>query len=246
LKYQFFLDETGDHGLSHIDEHFPIFLLCGCLFKEDEFIEREKIINGFKIKYFGTKNIILHSRDIRKCEGPFQVLFDLEIKKHFYEDWNQIISASKFVIIGSGIQKERHIKKYGKGARDPYSLSLSFIIERLVFCLEKSDKNATVEIMVEKRGKKEDEKLLSHYNSIYDRGTYFIKPERLRDRIKSFGFFGKTQNLVGLQIADLCAYPLARHIINPAEPYLPFGILESKIYCKGGGDYRGWGLKVFP
>ena len=243
MKYQFFLDETGDHGLSYIDSNFPLFLLCGCLFREDEFIDTERKINEFKIKYFGTKNAILHSRDIRKCEGPFQILFDLEIKKHFYEEWNKIIGDANFIIIGAGIQKEEHIKRYGKGAKDPYSLSLTFIVERLIFCL---DKYAVVEIKVEKRGKREDETLLSHYNSVYDRGTYYVSRERMQERIKSFWFFGKSDNLVGLQIADLCAYPLARHLIRPDEPYIPFKVLENKIYCDGNHNYKGYGLKLFP
>jgi hypothetical protein len=246
LNYYFFLDETGDHGLGYIDHNFPIFLLCGCLFREDEFIKVESNINEFKTNYFGSTNVILHSRDIRKCEGPFQILFDLEIKKHFYEDWNRIITDAQFVIIGSGIHKGKHIKKYGKGAKDPYSLSLSFVIERLIFCLDKNNKTATAEIKAEKRGKKDDEGLLSYYHSISDRGTFYVSRERLKERITSLGFFGKTDNLVGLQIADLCAYPLARHLLNPGEPYIPFGVLENKIYCKGKGDYKGYGLKLFP
>lgn len=32
------------------------------------------------------KNWILHSRDIRKCDKEFKILFDLDIKKQFYED----------------------------------------------------------------------------------------------------------------------------------------------------------------
>jgi len=38
MKYHFFLDETGDHGLSYIDRNFPLFLLCGCLFREDSLL----------------------------------------------------------------------------------------------------------------------------------------------------------------------------------------------------------------
>ena len=36
MKYHLFLDETGDHGLTHIDKNFPVFLLCGCLFSDQE------------------------------------------------------------------------------------------------------------------------------------------------------------------------------------------------------------------
>ncbi len=80
MKYYFFLDETGDHGLDFIDKNFPLFLLCGCLLREDHLAKLEKEVNAFKLKYFKTANVVLHSREIRRCEGSFQILFDLRIK----------------------------------------------------------------------------------------------------------------------------------------------------------------------
>src|SRR3989338_3275460 len=216
MKYFFFLDETGDHGLDYVDDNFPLFLLCGCLVREDHLKAIEDKINALKQKYFKSEKVILHSRDIRKCEGSFQIFFDL------------------------------HIKKYGKGAKDPYSLALSFVIERLIFCIDKTYRNAIIEILAEKRGRKEDLMLLSHFNSTMDRWTYYVSSERLKGKIVRFGFHAKKENIVGLQIADLCAYPLARSILNPGEPYIPFEIIRHKIYSNEKGEYEGWGLKVFP
>ncbi len=246
MKYYFFLDETGDHGLSFIDKNFPLFLLCGCLFQEDALLETEQKLNDFKIKYFQTKEVILHSREIRKCEGAFQILFDLSLKAKFYENLNSIFREAKYIIIGAGINKEEHIKKYGKQAKDPYSLSLSFIIERMIFCLDALDKRSSVDIKVELRGKKEDEMLLAHFNSILDGGTYFVSRERLKKKVASFKFCGKRENFLGLQIADLSAYPLARYLLNPKEPYPPFDIIKNKLYCDEKGEIWGWGLKLFP
>jgi len=231
--YYLYLDETGDHGLSYIDHNFPIFLLCGCLFEQNEIENTEKEVNLFKQKYFNTSSVILHSREIRKCEGAFQII-------------NSIIKNSKFKIIGVGINKEEYIKKYGKSAKDPYSLSLFFIIERLIFYLDELDKKSEVEIVAEKRGGKEDQKLLSQFNSTLDLGTYYVSSERLKKKIKKFEFNFKKDNIIGLQVADLCAYPLARHLLNSEEPYIPFMIIEEKIYCNKKGKYDGWGLKLFP
>jgi len=245
-KYHLFLDESGDHGLSFTDQHFPLFLLAGCLFSDEELEKAEKEINNFKKEFFGTTNVILHSRDIRRCEDAFQILFDLELKKRFYERLDEIISEVDFAIIGSGINKKDHITKYGKRAKDPYPLSLSFIIERLIFYLEKKGTNTTIDIKIEKRGKREDQKLLSQYNTILDRGTHYIPSERLKNKITDFELFFKRDNVVSLQIADLCAYPLARYILNPKEPYPPFEIIKSKIYCDNKGNFNGYGLKTFP
>lgn len=246
MRYYFFLDETGDHGLSYVDKNFPLFLLCGCLFRADELDNVKAKIDNFKWKYFKTTEVILHSREIRKCEGSFQILFDLSLKAEFYKDLNKILEGAVYKIIAAGIDKEEYIKKYGKGAKDPYNLSLSFLIERLIFCLNSLDKEGVVEIKAEPRGKKEDQMLLSHFNSILDLGTFYISSSRLKEKIINFKFHSKRKNIVGLQIADLCAYPLARHLLNPKEPYIPFKIIEEKIYCNKKGEYDGWGLKLFP
>jgi len=246
MSHFLFLDETGDHGLSFVDKNFPLFLLCGCIVEASSLKKIEDETNAFKQNFFHTPQVILHSRDIRKCEGSFQILFDLELKADFYKELNLLLNKADYCLIGSGIQKEEHIKKYGKGAKDPYALSLSFILERLIFYLDGFNRDATVEIIVEERGKKEDQTLLSHFNSILDRGTYFIDPQRLRRKVKSFSFHSKQENIVGLQIADLCAYPMARHLLRPEEPYVPFEIIEKKIYANKEGQYMGWGLKVFP
>lgn len=110
----------------------------------------------------------------------------------------------------------------------------------------RSDKNAQVKILAEERGKKEDQMLLSHFNSIIDRGTFYVSPDRLKQKVKGFSLHNKYDNITGLQIADLCAYPLARHLLHPKEPYIPFRIIEKNIYANNKGKYMGWGLKVFP
>lgn len=245
-NYRFFLDETGDHGLTFIDESFPIFLVVGCLFEESEYLKVSEEINALKNEFFGSNKVILHSRDIRKCEGTFQILFDLELKKRFYEKLNKIISDAKFTIIAVAIDKKKYIEKYGRGAQNPYTICLSYILERLVFCTDQATEISTISIDIEKRGKKEDAQLLAHYNSIIDRGTYHVDSNRFKQRIANFMMKSKKDNEIGLQVADLCAYPIARHVLNSEEPYIPFKIIEGKLRKGANGRVDGYGLKTFP
>ena len=245
-KYHFFLDETGDHGLTFIDSNFPIFLLAGCLFEDSEYQKVTTEINTLKQEFFKSNAVILHSRDIRKCEGAFQVLFDLDIKKNFYEKLNNIITNAKFTIISVAIDKKKHIEKYGKAANNPYSICLSYILERLIFQTDNKDLISTVSIVIEKRGKKEDDQLLAHYNTIIDRGTFHVSLDRFKKRIENFSMIAKKDNNIGLQIADLCAYPIARHVLNSEEPYIPFNVIKCKLRCDSNGKVDGFGLKIFP
>ena len=66
---------------------------------------------------------------------------------------------------------------------------------------------------------------------------------RLTDYKLSIVFREKRENINGLQLADLIAYPVARYVIDQERANPAFEIIEPKIYAKGGKRY---GLKIFP
>jgi hypothetical protein len=133
MKYYLFMDESGDHGLTTLNPDFPVFLLCGVLISETDYTTLSTQINELKTSIWGDKQVILHSRDIRKCEKEFQVLFDLDLKAIFYNQLNQLISSNNYTVIASAIQKDNFIRRYGRLSKDVYELALSFIIERAIF-----------------------------------------------------------------------------------------------------------------
>jgi len=59
-------------------------------------------------------------------------------------------------------------------------------------------------------------------------------------------FANKLANMPGLQMSDLAAYPIARHIMNPAAPNPAYAALSHRIRRSPQGQILGWGLKVFP
>lgn len=245
MKYHLFIDESGDPSLSTINADFPVFVLLGCLVEDSEYKTICEKIKNLKIDIFGSEHAILHSRDIRKCEGVFAKLFDLEVKDVFYKKLNIILEESNYVVISVGIKKKEFIEKYGKIADDPYELSLSFLLERAVMETDKGSGN-TLSIVIESRGRVEDEILQKRYNRLLDKGSGHITPSRFKARFEKMEFKKKRENDCGLQIADLCAYPVARKIINPSEPYPAYEIVLKKFRKDSHGSYLGFGLKIFP
>lgn len=209
-NYNFFIDESGDHGLTKIDTDFPVFLLCGVLIKEEDYETVRQAINTLKHSIWGNKEVIFHSRDIRKCEKEFQKLFDLEIKKYFYEELNKIIAGSPYTIIASAIQKGRFIEKFGKLQDDVYEVALSFVIEQSIIALHSMEAESNLSIVIEKRGKKEDKQLDDHFQRIVARGTGKLSTAQVALCNPTFTFKNKKENINGLQLADLVAYPIAR------------------------------------
>lgn len=243
MKYYLFIDESGDHGLKTIDSSFPVFLLCGVLISESEYAHINSIVNQVKLKYWNNINVILHSRDIRKCNNEFKILFDLKVKEQFYNDINGILTSNNYKIISSAIDKISFIKKYGKLEDDVYEIALSFILERTIFCLDEIQDCDSLEIIIEKRGKKEDAKLANHLNKLSQVGTFYVDAERMKKYSTKHSFLDKRQNNNGLQISDLLAYPIAKKIIFPEGLNVSYELIKDKFYSKNGKRY---GLKVFP
>lgn len=242
-NYVLYLDECGDQNLSSFDLQFPIFTLCGIVVSDEQDIALAERINALKMDIWNNTNIILHSRDIRKCQNGFEVLFDLDVKKRFLESVNAILGDDIYIIICCAILKESYIRQYGK-LNDVYGLSLSYIMERVVFYLDSVGKdNIELRTVIERRGKKEDKSLLNYYNRLLDRGTYWVNGERMRSYFKRFDMRWKSENVVGLQVADLVAYPITRHVLNPEGVNLAYDVLKKNIYQVDGKMY---GMKVFP
>ena len=244
MQYNLYIDECGDQNLANFDEQFPIFTLCGVIVSEEKKVWLEEQISNLKQEFWGNQYTILHSRDIRKCQRGFEILFDLDVKKRFYDRVNAILGAKGvYTIVACSILKEPYIRNYGK-FNDVYSQSLSFVLERTVFYLDSlKDKEIKLNTIVERRGKKEDEALRLYYNHLLDRGTYWVSPERMRKYANSFAMLPKKANIIGLQVADLIAYPVTRHILDPNEPNMAFDIIKDNIFVEDG---KMRGIKIVP
>ncbi len=238
-----YIDESGDHGLSNLNPDFPIFLLCGIVISFESYEGLSKGFNSVKQDIWKSNSVIFHSRDIRKCEKEFKYLFNIDLKAEFYKKLDNIIGGCDYKIIAAAIKKENYIKKYGKLSNDVYEISLSFVIERAIFYLESLKENdISLEIIIERRGIKEDKKLHEHFQKILSRGTGYIKADKLSRYNPTISFKNKKENINGLQLADLIAYPIARYVLEPERVNPSFEVFKDKLYKKSEKRY---GLKIF-
>ena len=244
-EYYLFLDESGDPSLKSINHDYPIFALLGILISKSDYETLNQVFDKMKLKYFGSTEVVFHSRDIRKCDGVFAKLFDLNTKKHFYYDLDKVMHETNYKIIASAIKKEEHLELFGKLADDPYEIGLSFLLERVVYELD--EMNATAEVIIESRGDKEDSNLAGKYNQMVTRGSKRVDGKHFMLRLGSkVDFHRKEENDNGLQMADLCAYPTARHILHPDQPQPAYDIIADKFRTSNHGQVEGYGVQIFP
>ncbi len=240
--YIVYVDESGDHGLLNIDPDYPVFVLAFCIFQKQTYVEQiVPEIQKLKFRFWGHDGIILHSHDIRKSKGNFNILMNEGVRNQFLPAIQSVIEGAQFTLIASLIDKEKLRVKY-QNPSDPYTIALAFCMERLQFFLkDNSQGNQEVHVLVESRGKIEDNELELAFRRIKDGTPYVESMPNL-----NIVFMDKKHNSAGLQFADLVAHPIGRHHIKPAQPNLAYKTIETKFRRSTSGNIRGYGLKTFP
>ena len=152
--YVIFVDESGDHGLTSIDDNYPIFVLDFCIFEKDHYV-----------------NVVVPTPFLKSTanttESPIWWLSE--------EEGVRMTSLNSFSV------ESAMAKTAGAG-----ELGLELV------------------------------------------------------------FADKKANSSGLQLADLTARPIGRHVLNPEQRNRAWEIIEQKFRRSTSGKVDGWGLKVFP
>lgn len=242
LSKVMFVDESGDHSLLKIDFSYPVFVLAGVIMAAD-FATNElpKMVRAFKERFFGRSDFRLRTADIRRNRGIFSELKDPCKRQAFFDALTEFIETLPFSVVACGIRKQDHVKQYGDIAMDPYQLSLTVLVERFCFDLGYGNRGT---IVAESRGSHLDKVIRSVFEQIRLRGTRYISPTTVR-RVASLTIQTKNDAHSGLELADLVASPIARHVMGkPARP--DFLVVERKFRRGPHGEVQGYGLVVLP
>lgn len=100
-------------------------------------------------------------------------------------------------------------------------------------------------LRIESRETHNDVKLAVEYENFRSQSNNLFTAQEIRSKIVDLSFNQKAQNVAGMQIADLVAYPLGRWALDNTKENRTFKTIENKIHSKNGA-YLNYGLKVFP
>ncbi len=111
--------------------------------------------------------------------------------------------------------------------------------------------------MAESRGKKEDLRLKRSFSGIWEGGTDLMAAQQFQESLtsKELKVKPKANNICGLQLADVLAYPAWKVALGRAKSEaLPDNLtgrigrllLDGKFDRSPNGIVMGWGLKCLP
>lgn len=240
-EYIVFVDESGDHSLTSINDEYPVFVLCFCVVKKEAYCnEIVPKVQRLKLDFFGHDQVVIHEHDIRKRKHAFERL-NKEARAEFMDRLSLIMEEAELEIIAVVIDKIRHKAKYSSPDH-PYHLALKFGLERLYDLLKlQGQTNGLTHVVVEKRGNKEDSELELEFRRVVDGGN--------RGRVRlpfEIVFAHKQSNSSGLQLADITARPLGLSVIRPDQENRAMNVIKKKLYTGRYNCISGNGLKVFP
>lgn len=240
--YIIYVDESGDHNLIQTDPAYPIFSLAFCIFKKSDYIRSAvPSLQELKFRWFGHDAFVLHEREVRKREKPFDILSNKETFAAFMEEVGGMVADTPMTVISAVIHKDQLKAKYNSPA-NPYELALKFCVERTVhFLNDKGQSDKLTHIIVECRGKQEDRDLELEFRRICD-GQNFLGQIDCLDIL----FVDKKANSTGLQVADLVARPIGLKVLRPDQPNRAYEVIETKFRKNGAGGFKGYGFKSFP
>jgi len=262
VKYRIYIDETGNADLGSSDNPNHRFLsLTGVIIAlphVDAVIHPE--MEALKREFFdhhADDPVVFHRKDMVNRLGRFEVLKSPELEQAFNARLLECLRKWDYSIITVLMDKREHRDKYQTWKFDPYHYCLAILLERYLFSLERQ--NAAGDVMIESRGKGDNQRLAESYRTLMGTGSDFVEVGRFQKRITSgeIKIRPKHFNISGLQLADMLAHPSRRDILarlnlldeEQGRPR-PFGdqivaVLAEK-YERYKNEIMGSGLKKLP
>ncbi len=199
-----FFDESGDPLPDHVDPDYPVFTLAGVAIGERDYARAViPSLAELKIRHWGHEGIILHGIGIRRQQDEFSVLRNPLARGQFHEELSHLMRTLSFRFV-LAVADKRAIRH----RTNLYPKALHLCLRQLG---PEITGNPGTRIFLESRGKRENAELTKAVGST------------------KLTFVEGSRNLAGLQLADLCAYPGGRHILNPDRQNRAWDDLLAKL-----------------
>jgi hypothetical protein len=254
-SYTLYLDETGDHGLLTVNPEYPVLALCGVAVQDGDYAaDVVPKIDAFKVAQLGSASIQLHYRAMARRAGVFKLLTDPERAWEFEKSLAELLDELPMTVFCAAIDKNAYVARHGRTrpidrflpGGNIYLVALDFVLERFVRFLEERGA-ARGQIIAEARGARENAEVAAEFDELLTRGTQFVSTERFgRVLAPDIRFTEKRERVAGLEIADICAAPIATQVLKPGIPSVLWEAIRSKVWISERAAKGNVGLKVYP
>lgn len=223
-EYYLFLDESKPNT------NFRNFTLGGVVIEKNVYENTIKPeILRIKREIFGNDDVILHEIDIRKKQGQYATVTK-DQQEDFFAKLENLFMSSEIIVLAVSINIDELDILYGENDRnDIYYIALQLLMENYTHFLIAND--GTGELYLESTDAVNNSKLQNLFHMLKATGTLFVKKEVLQNRLGAISFPPKSDNIIGLQLADFIPNVLARKALGKNQkPFSIYNGIENKLY----------------
>ncbi|NNN06623.1 MAG: DUF3800 domain-containing protein [Elusimicrobia bacterium] len=217
-RFRLYVDESGDHTYHDLGNPAKRYLgLTGVAIEMEYYRTRfHPDVESLKQKHFPhnpDEPIIFHRKELINRNGAFGALADPKRNEAFASDMIAFLAGQEYRIFTVVIDKKAHSERYGKAALHPYHHCLTVLLERYREFLGEDGSHG--DVMAESRGGAEDMELKRVHREVVESGLYHVSAAAFKEVFTSreLKLKKKAENIAGLQVADLLAYPLKQDIL---------------------------------
>jgi len=228
MKYRIYIDEVGNPDLESSDDPNHRFLSLTGIILELGYVKSDlhpqmEALKSTYFDYHPDEPIVFHRKEMVNALDPFRDLIRKEVRQKFDNDFLYLLQAWQYVVITVCLDKKKHKETYTTWRYDPYHYCLAILLERYVLFLERN--NVCGDAMAESRGGKADLRLKNSFRQLWEQGTDYIEAKRFQAAFTScqLKVKPKSNNIAGLQLADLIAHPSRNEILSEQ------GFLATKL-----------------
>jgi hypothetical protein len=257
-----YIDEVGNHDLTHVEDPNHRFLsLTGVIVESGYALhtlgpEMEALKRCF-FQHDPDEPVVFHRKDMVNRRPPFQSLRNPITQAQFDSELLAALGRWEYGVVTVVLDKQAHRDRYTVWRYDAYHYCLAVTLERFVMYLAR--KGHRGDVMVESRGRKEDQRLMASYGRLHQEGNEWLPADSWQTCLtsKELKCRPKSANVAGLQLADLLAHPSQREVLLDHrlidDARMTFGTQICKIMRKNKyqrnprtGQIEGYGKKLLP
>ncbi len=228
-EYYLFLDETKPNA------HGNYFALGGYAIQKEEYENILKPnLQRIKIDLMPNPDLPLHLYDMRKNINGFEFLSDSNIRNNIFTKIKNLIKSMQINVFVASIDTKKYKNMYHNKTNDIYEIALQTILENFVHFL--IENNAIGSFFIESRTPAENKYLQICYYRLLTSGTLYIDSHTIMDKLSILSFPLKSDNNLGVQLADFIPVSFIRNLIGSKDYYGLFQLFESKLYKGYGGN----------
>lgn len=248
-----YLDECGSHTPKIKERDFDAFVLAAAIVRDQDEDSLSEQVREWKRSIWGEKTVILHEPELRRRSGKFWFSGDRTKAVDALSSLDKLIDQLPFQGIAVVVHRSEYLKAVRDAALDDalpqhiYLMALDFLCERIVMALDCEFGGAKGTIIAESRGPKEDATLQYEFVRLQLDGTSYVSDSWFRYQlIPGIVFRPKSDNLAGLQVADLMARPCGEKALDPTATPERWNVFRGKLVPTQKTANSPLGLKVMP